>query len=72
MHLTNYRLNNVSEFFVVAFHMVDGDVQDMWDDCIYGSNDLYPSSDWSQKRCCYPYQLESINMVKQPCVKAFP
>ena len=39
MHLTNYRLNNVSEFFVVAFHMVDGDVQDMWDDCIYGSND---------------------------------
>lgn len=29
MHLTYYRWNNVSEFFVVAFHMVDRDVQDM-------------------------------------------
>lgn len=45
MHLTGYRRNNESEFFAAAFHIADGDVQDMWDSHIYGSNDLDPSFD---------------------------
>lgn len=29
--LTDYRRDDASEFFVVAFHAIDGDVEDMWE-----------------------------------------